>query len=37
MLRLSEPPAPDAADALALALTHGQETSRFSLTAPKRL
>ena len=27
----------DAADALALALTHGQETSRFSLTAPKRL
>src|SRR3954464_16053870 len=37
MLRLSEPPAPDAADALALALTHGQETSRFCLTAPKRL
>lgn len=37
MLRLSEPPAPDAADALALALAHAQEHSRYSLTPLKRL
>ena len=37
MLRLPEPPAPDAADALALALTHAQETARFSLVPPKRI
>jgi crossover junction endodeoxyribonuclease RuvC len=37
MLRLAEPPAPDAADALALALTHAQETARFSLVPPKRI
>lgn len=37
MLRLAEPPSADAADALALALTHAQETSRYSLSAPKRL
>lgn len=37
MLRLSEPPAPDAADALALALTHAQENGRYTLTPPKRI
>ena len=37
MLRLPQPPAPDAADALALALTHAQENSGFSLTPPKRI
>jgi crossover junction endodeoxyribonuclease RuvC len=37
MLCLSEPPAPDAADALALALAHAQETGRHRLAAPKRL
>jgi crossover junction endodeoxyribonuclease RuvC len=37
MLRLAEPPAPDAADALALALTHAQEQGRYSLNAPKRV
>ena len=37
MLRLSEPPAPDAADALALALTHAQEHGRFGLSQPKRV
>jgi crossover junction endodeoxyribonuclease RuvC len=37
MLRLSEPPTPDAADALALALTHAQENGRYSFTAPKKL
>jgi crossover junction endodeoxyribonuclease RuvC len=35
MLGLAEAPAPDAADALALALAHAQENSRYSL-APKR-
>ena len=35
MLRLAEPPEPDAADALALALTHGQ--GRYGLNSPKRL
>jgi crossover junction endodeoxyribonuclease RuvC len=37
MLRLPEPPAPDAADALALALTYGQQNNRYSLEAPKRI
>lgn len=37
MLRLAEPPAPDAADALALALAHAQEQGRYSLTPPKRV
>jgi crossover junction endodeoxyribonuclease RuvC len=37
MLSLAEPPAPDAADALALALTFAQETGRHSLTPPKRI
>ncbi len=37
MLRLAELPAPDAADALALALTHVQSAGRFSLAAPKRV
>ena len=37
LLRLPEPPAPDAADALALALTFAQESGRFSLTPPKRV
>lgn len=37
MLQLAELPDPDAADALALALTHVQSASRFSLAAPKRV
>ena len=37
MLRLAEVPAPDAADALALALAHAQENGRYSLNAPKRI
>lgn len=37
MLRLTEVPAPDAADALALALTHAQETGRYPLTVTKRV
>jgi crossover junction endodeoxyribonuclease RuvC len=37
LLQLSEPPAPDAADALAIALTHLQTTHRFGLGAPKRV
>ncbi len=37
MLHLAEPPSADAADALALALTHAQETSRYTFAAPKRL
>jgi len=37
MLRLSEVPEPDAADALALALAHGQEQSRHGLSTPKRI
>jgi crossover junction endodeoxyribonuclease RuvC len=37
LLRLAEPPEPDAADALALALAHAQEQGRYSLTAPKRV
>ena len=37
LLSLPKPPAPDAADALALALTHAQENSRYNLTPPKRV
>ena len=37
MLQLPELPAPDAADALALALTHAQSHGRFSLAPPKRV
>jgi crossover junction endodeoxyribonuclease RuvC len=37
LLRLAEPPAPDAADALALALTYAQENNRYNLTPPKRI
>jgi crossover junction endodeoxyribonuclease RuvC len=37
MLRLAEPPAPDAADALALALAHAQEQGRYNLSPPKRI
>jgi len=37
MLRLPEPPAPDAADALALALTHAQEQGRFQFQAARKL
>lgn len=37
MLHLSELPPPDAADALALALAHAQETGRYSLSSPKRV
>jgi len=36
-LNLAEAPAPDAADALALALAHAQENSRYNLTPPKRI
>ena len=37
LLQLPELPAPDAADALALALTHAQEHGRYSFKAPKRI
>jgi crossover junction endodeoxyribonuclease RuvC len=37
MLHLAELPAPDAADALALALTFAQENGRISLSAPKKI
>lgn len=37
MLRLPEAPGPDAADALALAITHAQERSRYSLGGSKRV
>jgi crossover junction endodeoxyribonuclease RuvC len=37
MLHLPEPPAPDAADALALALAHAQAHGRYALQAPKRV
>jgi crossover junction endodeoxyribonuclease RuvC len=37
MLHLSDLPAPDAADALALALAHAQEHSRYSLIASKKI
>ena len=37
LLNLDKPPAPDAADALALALVHAQENSRYNLTPLKRI
>ena len=37
MLLLTEPPAADAADALALALAHAQERGRYNLNPPKRI
>jgi crossover junction endodeoxyribonuclease RuvC len=37
MLRLPEPPAPDAADALALALAHAQENGRYAFGSAKRV
>ena len=37
MLRLPEPPAPDAADALALALTYAQENNRYTLNPPRKV
>ena len=37
VLNLAEPPAPDAADALALALTHALEHGRYLLSAPKKI
>ncbi len=37
MLHLPEPPAPDAADALALALAHVQGQSRYNLAPAKRI
>jgi crossover junction endodeoxyribonuclease RuvC len=37
LLQLAELPAPDAADALALALAHAQENGRYTLTPPKRV
>jgi crossover junction endodeoxyribonuclease RuvC len=37
LLNLSQPPEPDAADALALALVHAQANGRYRLTAPKRI
>jgi crossover junction endodeoxyribonuclease RuvC len=37
MLNIATLPEPDAADALALALTHVQEQSRYSLVAPRRV
>jgi crossover junction endodeoxyribonuclease RuvC len=37
MLRLPEPPAPDAADALALALTHAQAQGRYGFQGAKRI
>lgn len=37
LLRLAEPPGPDAADALALALAHAQEMGRYTLKPLKRV
>lgn len=37
MLQLAELPAPDAADALALALAHAQENGRYALNPPKKI
>ncbi|HUE37818.1 MAG TPA: crossover junction endodeoxyribonuclease RuvC [Candidatus Acidoferrum sp.] len=37
LLNLPALPEPDAADALALALTHARENSRYNLTPPKRI
>lgn len=36
-LNLAEPPSPDAADALAVALTYAQESGRFSLAPLRRI
>jgi Holliday junction resolvasome RuvABC endonuclease subunit len=36
-LRLDEPPPPDAADALALALAYAQQQGRYSLSPPRQL
>jgi crossover junction endodeoxyribonuclease RuvC len=37
LLRLAAPPAPDAGDALALALAHAQEQGRYNLSPPRRV
>ena len=37
LLNLPKPPAPDAADALALALAHARENSRYNLSLPKKI
>jgi crossover junction endodeoxyribonuclease RuvC len=37
LLHLPEPPAPDAADALALALTHAREQGRYSFSALRKV
>jgi len=37
LLNLPSPPAPDAADALALALTHARENSRYNLSPLKKI
>ena len=37
LLQLNEPPGPDAADALAVALAYAQEHGRYALTARKRI
>jgi crossover junction endodeoxyribonuclease RuvC len=37
LLDLSALPAPDAADALAIALAHAQDTGRYALVAPKKI
>ena len=37
LLNLPKPPAPDAADALALALAHAREHSRYNLSPPKKI
>jgi len=37
LLALPTAPPPDAADALALALTHARENGRYTLSAPKRI
>ncbi len=37
LLGLPKPPAPDAADALALALAHAQENSRYNLSPMKKI
>lgn len=37
LLHLHELPVPDAADALAVALAHAQETGKYAITLPKRI
>ena len=37
MLLLADLPAPDAADALALALAHAHENGRYSVNAPRKI